>query len=135
MEQRKSVHDFKIMGDCLAKAEAWIDKDFRALDPSRFGHRNPFLEPLIDFDQHIVIARRILHRRRVAAQLGVAIAGCTIIEDSAVGATGALASGARVIGLVAGSHCLPGHEERLRSLGVRDIAHSFDDVSRLLNLG
>ena len=70
-----------------------------------------------------------------AAQLGVPIATCVIIEDSPVGAKGAVASGAQVIGLVAGSHCLPGHDERLRALGVRDIAHSFDDVRRLLGLG
>jgi beta-phosphoglucomutase-like phosphatase (HAD superfamily) len=71
----------------------------------------------------------------VADQLGVPIAGCTIIEDSEVGAKGAVASGARVIGLVAGSHCLPGQDARLRSLGVKDIAHSFDELSRLLGLG
>ena len=70
----------------------------------------------------------------VAEQLGVPIGDCTIIEDSKVGAKGAVASGARVIGLIAGSHCLPGHEERLRLLGVADIARSFDEVRRLLGL-
>ena len=70
-----------------------------------------------------------------AAQLGVPIENCVIIADSPVGAKGAVASGARVIGLAAGSHCLPGHDERLRALGVREIAHSFDDVRRLLGLG
>ena len=70
-----------------------------------------------------------------AAQLGVAIADCTIIEDSPVGAKGALASGARVIGLVAGAHCLPGHDQRLRALGVKEIAYNFDDARRLLGLG
>ena len=70
-----------------------------------------------------------------AAQLGVPIGGCVIIEDSPVGAKGALASGARVIGLVAGAHCLPGHDERLRELGVKKIAYSFDDVRKLLGLG
>ena len=70
-----------------------------------------------------------------AAQLGVPIANCVIVEDSPVGAKGALASGARVIGLVAGAHCLPGHDQRLRALGVKDIAHSFDDLRRLLGLG
>jgi beta-phosphoglucomutase-like phosphatase (HAD superfamily) len=69
-----------------------------------------------------------------AARLGVPITACTIIEDSPVGAKGALASGARVIGLAAGAHCLPGHGDRLRALGVRDIAHSFDDVRHLLGL-
>jgi beta-phosphoglucomutase-like phosphatase (HAD superfamily) len=70
-----------------------------------------------------------------AAQLGVPIANCVIVEDSPVGALGALASGGRVIGLCAGSHCLPGHDERLRVLGVREVAHSFDEVGRLLGLG
>lgn len=69
-----------------------------------------------------------------AEKLGVPIAGCAIIEDSEVGARGAVASGARVIGLVAGSHCLPGHDARLRALGVTEIAHSFDEVKRLLSL-
>jgi HAD superfamily hydrolase (TIGR01509 family) len=69
-----------------------------------------------------------------AEQLGVAIADCAILEDSPVGVTGALASGARVIGLAAGSHCLDGHDEMLRGLGVREIAYSFDEVRRLLGL-
>jgi HAD superfamily hydrolase (TIGR01509 family) len=69
-----------------------------------------------------------------AAQLGVPISRCAIIEDSPVGVTGALASGARVIGLAAGSHCIDGHDEMLRRLGVEEIAYSFDDVRRLLGL-
>lgn len=68
-----------------------------------------------------------------AAQLGVEIADCVILEDSPVGATGAVASGATVIGLVAGSHCGAGHADRLRALGVHHIAHSFDDVAALLD--
>ena len=69
-----------------------------------------------------------------AAQLGVSIADCAIIEDSRVGATGALASGGWVIGLAAGSHCLNGHANMLRGVGVELIAHSFADVARLLEL-
>lgn len=69
-----------------------------------------------------------------AAQLGVRIEDSVIIEDSRVGATGALASGARVIGLAAGSHCLDGHDAMLRALGVREIAYSFDDVRGMLGL-
>lgn len=69
-----------------------------------------------------------------AQSLGVPIAQCAIIEDSRVGAAGALASGACVIGLGAGSHCLDGHAEILRAAGVEDIAHSFADVARLLGL-
>lgn len=69
-----------------------------------------------------------------AAKLSVPIAECAIIEDSEVGATGALASGAKVIGLAAGLHCLDDHADRLRSLGVEHVAHSFDEVRRLLGL-
>jgi len=67
-----------------------------------------------------------------AGALGVPIAGTAIIEDSPVGVEGALASGATVIGLVAGRHCLPGHAERLGALGVRHIAHDFGEVAALL---
>ena len=69
-----------------------------------------------------------------AARLGLAIERIAIIEDSPVGVEGALASGAEVIGLCAGQHCMPGHADRLRSLGVRTIAHDFDEVARLIDL-
>jgi HAD superfamily hydrolase (TIGR01509 family) len=69
-----------------------------------------------------------------ADALGVDIERTVIIEDSPVGVKGAVASGATVIGLCAGSHCLPGHAERLRELGVHHIAHDFDEVARLLGL-
>ena len=94
------------------------------------------------FGDHLYSGREHVERGKpapdlywhAAAQLGVPIARCTIVEDSPVGAKGALASGARVIGLVAGAHCLPGHDERLRALGVAEIAYGFDDVRRLLGL-
>jgi HAD superfamily hydrolase (TIGR01509 family) len=69
-----------------------------------------------------------------ARQLGVAITDCVILEDSEIGAMGALASGARVIGLAAGQHCLDDHAARLRALGVEQIALNFDEVRRLLGL-
>ena len=67
-----------------------------------------------------------------AAALGVPIGRVAIIEDSPVGVEGAVASGAEVIGLIAGRHCLPGHATRLRSLGVHHIARDFDEVAALL---
>jgi HAD superfamily hydrolase (TIGR01509 family) len=69
-----------------------------------------------------------------AAAIGVAIEDIAIIEDSPVGVSGALASGARVIGLCAGRHCLAGHADRLRALGVTEIATSFDEVAHMLAL-
>jgi HAD superfamily hydrolase (TIGR01509 family) len=70
-----------------------------------------------------------------AAALGVPITQAAIIEDSVVGVTGALASGATVIGLAVGQHCSDGHDEKLRAKGVTHVAHSFDDVTALLSLG
>ena len=69
-----------------------------------------------------------------AKELGVDISRTVILEDSKVGATGALASGAIVIGLAAGRHCFDGHDEMLKSVGVRNIAHSFDEVARFVGL-
>ena len=69
-----------------------------------------------------------------ARQLDVEIGRTVILEDSKVGASGALASGATVIGLAAGRHCFDGHAGMLRSLGVEHVAHSFDEVARLLGL-
>ena len=67
-----------------------------------------------------------------AAAMGVDISRTLIIEDSPVGVAGAVASGATVVGLCAGSHCLPGHADRLRTLGVQHIATDFDEVAALL---
>jgi HAD superfamily hydrolase (TIGR01509 family) len=69
-----------------------------------------------------------------AKELGVDIRRCVIIEDSEVGVTGALASGATVVGLAAGSHCLDGHADLLRAMGVRHVANSFDEVRKMLGL-
>ena len=51
-----------------------------------------------------------------------------------VGATGALASGATVIGLAAGKHCLDGHVEMLGGLGVQNVARDFGDVAQLIGV-
>ncbi|MES2986624.1 MAG: HAD family phosphatase [Pseudomonadota bacterium] len=67
-----------------------------------------------------------------ATQLGVPIERCVILEDSPVGATGAVASGAAVIGLCAGSHCAADHADRLRALGVQHIAHDFGAAARMV---
>ena len=69
-----------------------------------------------------------------AAQLGADIGRSAVIEDSTIGVTGALASGARVIGFTGGAHCGDGHANMLRALGVREVAASFDEIARLLGL-
>jgi beta-phosphoglucomutase-like phosphatase (HAD superfamily) len=94
------------------------------------------------FGDHVYSGREHVERGKpapdlylhAARQLGVDIARTVIIEDSKIGATGALASGATVIGLAAGRHCFDGHADMLRSVGVEQIAHSFDEVARLVGL-
>lgn len=92
------------------------------------------------FGDHIYSGRQHVTRGKpapdlylyAAQQLGISIGDAAIIEDSPVGATGAVASGGHVIGLCAGSHCAPDHDRKLRALGVHVIAHDFGDVARLL---
>jgi len=94
------------------------------------------------FEPHIYSGREHVARGKpapdlylhAAEALGVGIGQTAIIEDSKVGATGAVASGATVIGLAAGRHCFDGHADMLKEVGVTDIAHSFDEVARLLGL-
>ena len=94
------------------------------------------------FGEHVYSGREHVSRGKpapdlylhAASALGVDIAETVIIEDSKIGATGALASGATVIGLAAGRHCLDGHADMLRSVGVVEIAHSFGEVARLVGL-
>lgn len=67
-----------------------------------------------------------------ARAIGIDIERSVILEDSPVGVTGAVASGAHVIGLCAGRHCALGHADRLRGLDVTEIASDFDEVARLI---
>ncbi|MBO9669390.1 MAG: HAD family phosphatase [Sphingobium sp.] len=64
-----------------------------------------------------------------AAQLGVHPSEAVIIEDSPIGARAAVASGARVIGLTAGSHARPELADALAAEGVETVLASYDDVA------
>jgi HAD superfamily hydrolase (TIGR01509 family) len=94
------------------------------------------------FDPHIYSGKEHVTRGKpapdlylhAAAELEIDIRRAVILEDSRVGAIGALASGAMVIGVAAGKHCLDGHAEMLRAVGVRDVAHSFGEVARLIGI-
>lgn len=108
----------------------WIE---RHLD--HLGLKRHFGDKLFSGREHVARGKPApdlyLH---AAAALGVDIGRTLIIEDSPVGVQGAVASGADVIGLCAGRHCMPGHADRLRALGVRRIAHSFAEVAKMLGL-
>jgi len=68
-----------------------------------------------------------------AAAMGVDIRRTLIVEDSPIGVTGAVASGAYVVGLCAGRHCATDHDARLRALGVHAVAANFDAVASIMN--
>jgi beta-phosphoglucomutase-like phosphatase (HAD superfamily) len=92
------------------------------------------------FDPHIYSGQRHVTRGKpapdlylhAAAALGVPVERTAIIEDSPIGVTGAVASGAFVIGLAAGRHCTPGHADRLKVLGANVVAHNFEEVAAAL---
>jgi HAD superfamily hydrolase (TIGR01509 family) len=97
------------------------------------GLREDFGEMVFSGREHVARGKPApdlyLHAARA---LGVEIGSCAIIEDSPVGATGAVASGAYVIGLCAGRHCPPDHAETLRAIGVDAVAAVFAEVARLV---
>jgi HAD superfamily hydrolase (TIGR01509 family) len=108
----------------------WIERHLGHL-----GLRHHFGDLIFSGAEHVARGKPApdlyLH---AAKAMGVPIERVAIVEDSPVGAAGALASGATVIGLCAGSHCLAGHADRLRSLGVERIAASFDEVAEMIGL-
>jgi HAD superfamily hydrolase (TIGR01509 family) len=63
-----------------------------------------------------------------AEQMRASPARCVVIEDSVPGITGARAADMTVFGFHGGSHCLPGHGDRLRAAGA---AATFDDMRQL----
>lgn len=97
------------------------------------GLRDVFGDKIFSGKEHVAKGKPAPDLYWHAAEaLGIDIARTVILEDSVVGVTGAVASGAHVIGLTAGSHCLPGHAAKLRALGVQDVACSFDEVRSLV---
>jgi HAD superfamily hydrolase (TIGR01509 family) len=113
---------------CSSSSSHWILSHLRNI-----GLEGAFGDRIFSGREHVARGKPApdlyLH---AAAALRVPIGRIAIIEDSPVGVQGALASGATVIGLVAGSHCRPDHEERLRALGVEQIARDFDEVAAFL---
>ncbi|MFL6736190.1 MAG: HAD family hydrolase [Sphingomonas sp.] len=94
------------------------------------------------FGEHVYSGREHVERGKpapdiylhAADRIGRDIRRSVILEDSRVGARGALASGATVIGLAAGRHCFDGHEEMLRAVGIEHVAHNFEEVAALVGL-
>ncbi len=99
------------------------------------GLRDAFGEHLYSGREHVANGKPAPDLYLFGAErLGVDIARTAILEDSPVGATGAVASGGYVIGLCAGSHCSVDHGARLKAIGVDAIAEDFDEVARLVGV-
>ena len=89
------------------------------------------------FGEHVYSGREHVERSKpapdlylfAADRLGVDIADSLIVEDSPVGILGAVASGAHVVGLLAGSHVRDGHGERLLAAGAHCYVTTFDELS------
>ncbi|BBK40548.1 haloacid dehalogenase [Allostella vacuolata] len=67
-----------------------------------------------------------------AGRMGVAPAGCLVVEDSTAGVTAAVAAGMRAVGFVGGSHCGPAHADRLRAAGAERIIDRLSAVTALV---
>jgi HAD superfamily hydrolase (TIGR01509 family) len=66
-----------------------------------------------------------------AEQMRAVPARCVVIEDSVPGVTGARVAGMSVLGFYGGSHCQPGHADKLRDAGAAVV---FDDMRELPDL-
>lgn len=120
--------------DALPKAiassstTAWITRHLKHI-----GLRDVFGDRIFSGKEHVTRGKPAPDIYLHAAQaLGIDIARAVIVEDSPVGATGAVASGAHVIGFVGATHCGPDHAAKLRSIGVHDVAETFDEIAALI---
>ena len=87
------------------------------------------------FGERIFSAQMVEHGKpapdlylHAAHALGVAPAACIVIEDAVTGVQAGVAAGMRVFGYYGASHCVPGHDRRLRAAGA---VAAFDDMAAL----
>ncbi len=67
-----------------------------------------------------------------AAEMGVAASRALVIEDSAPGVAAGKTAGMTVFGFTGGSHCGPGHAERLTAAGADLVFADMREVPRLI---
>lgn len=70
-------------------------------------------------------------------RMGATPERCIVVEDSTAGIEAAFAAGMAAIGFCGGSHCRPGHGDRLRErgaglviAGMRELAPAIHRLSR-----
>jgi HAD superfamily hydrolase (TIGR01509 family) len=67
-----------------------------------------------------------------AQRLQVRPASCLVVEDSISGVAAARAAGMPVVGFCGGSHCPPGHADRLRRAGCLAVFATMPDLGTFL---
>ncbi len=91
------------------------------------------------FDPHVFSAIQVAAGKPApdlfllaARQLGVPPAGCTVVEDSVVGVTAAVAAGMPVVGFCGGSHCPDDHADQLIAAGCILVFNHMTDLAGFL---
>lgn len=107
-------------------------------EPARIRQSLTLAGLLHYFEPHVFSATQVGHGKPApdlflfaAARMGVAPARCLVIEDSQAGVRAARAAGMAVLGFTGGSHCRPGHDERLSVAGATAV---FADMRHLPEL-
>jgi HAD superfamily hydrolase (TIGR01509 family) len=108
--------------------------------PERLRHSLAITGLLHYFGPHIFSATQVARGKPApdlfllaANAMRVVPASCVVVEDSVPGVQAAVAAGMRAIGFAGGSHCRPGHAERLLAAGAAVIAVNMPSVSALLS--
>ena len=70
---------------------------------------------------------------KAAKNIGAKPSNCIVIEDGTLGIKAAIAAGMSPIGLTAGSHCTPGHADKLKAAGATLIATTYAEVEALVH--
>lgn len=107
--------------------------------PDRVRHSLQITGLLQFFDPHVFSAFMVARGKPApdlflfaAEKLEVPPAGCLVVEDSVHGVTAARAAGMEVIGFCGGSHCKPGHADRLLAAGCARVFATMNEVQDFL---
>lgn len=69
-----------------------------------------------------------------AAAMKADPAQCLVIEDSAVGVAAGKAAGMTVVGFTGGSHCAPGHGDKLYTAGADRVVAQIGEVNGIVDI-